>query len=521
MNEGLIEWPPSPWRILRALVSVGYTSGVWNGSGPDAISRGLIERLSSVLPTYLLPRGVGAHTRHYMPLAKLDKGKEATTLVFDTWARVEPGSELGVTWNVDLAADELERLGMLADRLGYLGRAESWVVARVARPGERVAGDNCFPCAERDSLRPGFEQVSLMATLDRDSYAGWRTSALDAALADLPAAPAGKKRLTASDRKAVAARERIAGQYPIDLIETLQTETSWLRANGWSQPPGSRRVLYWRPSDILEAGAPSPRPALRNAPLIDAMLLSLTSSSGNDGLLPHVSRTLPQADLLHRALVRVADASGHNSVLSGCDEDGAPRRDGHRHAHVLCLDLDQDQHLDHVLIWAPAGLDGSAQSAVRGVRYSWTKGGPRALRVAIAGAGQIPDLIRLPGSHGHQLRTVLAESKRWVSRTPFVPPRHLKKSGRNTLHGQVAAELEVRGIRTECEVRVLDPAVDEVASRHRHFVRRRTNGPQPPRDLGFTLEIAFAAPVRGPLCLGYGSHFGLGLFEASLPGDVT
>ena len=46
VNEGLIEWPPSPWRLLRALLSVGYTSGLWDGNGPAAEAKTLIGRAS-------------------------------------------------------------------------------------------------------------------------------------------------------------------------------------------------------------------------------------------------------------------------------------------------------------------------------------------------------------------------------------------------------------------------------------------------------------------------------------------
>ena len=90
VNEGLIEWPPSPWRLLRALISVGYTSGAWSGAGPPTVARGLIEKLSAELPHYHVPSAIGAHSRHYMPVGVLDsKTKiEKTTLVFDTWARV-------------------------------------------------------------------------------------------------------------------------------------------------------------------------------------------------------------------------------------------------------------------------------------------------------------------------------------------------------------------------------------------------------------------------------------------------
>jgi CRISPR-associated protein Csb2 len=38
-------------------------------------------------------------------------------------------------------------------------------------------------------------------------------------------------------------------------------------------------------------------------------------------------------------------------------------------------------------------------------------------------------------------------------------------------------------------------------------------------DVGYALWLHFVAPVSGPLTLGYGSHFGLGLFAASLQPD--
>ncbi|MCY3654889.1 MAG: type I-U CRISPR-associated protein Csb2, partial [Cyanobacteria bacterium MAG IRC1_bin_28] len=72
VNEGLIEWPPSPWRLLRALISVGYTSGLWDGAGPPDMGRNLIEKLSCRLPCYYLPDAVGTHSRDHMPRAKFD-----------------------------------------------------------------------------------------------------------------------------------------------------------------------------------------------------------------------------------------------------------------------------------------------------------------------------------------------------------------------------------------------------------------------------------------------------------------
>ena len=101
VNEGQIEWPPSPWRLLRALIATGYATLQWSGDGPPAVARSLIEKLASVLPRYRLPPAAGAHSRHYMPLAKLTNGREDTTLVFDTWAQVDDG-ELVVSWDIAL-----------------------------------------------------------------------------------------------------------------------------------------------------------------------------------------------------------------------------------------------------------------------------------------------------------------------------------------------------------------------------------------------------------------------------------
>lgn len=41
VNEGLIEWPPSPWRLLRALIACGFTTQHWSEVPP--LARSLID----------------------------------------------------------------------------------------------------------------------------------------------------------------------------------------------------------------------------------------------------------------------------------------------------------------------------------------------------------------------------------------------------------------------------------------------------------------------------------------------
>jgi CRISPR-associated protein Csb2 len=501
VNEGIIEWPPSPWRLLRALVSVGYTTLHW--TEVPATGRRLFERLAGVLPSYRVPRAVAAHSRHYMPIGGLRAdGIENTTLVFDTWARIDDGA-LAIDYGVELPPDEHELLATLAGNLGYLGRSESWVEARLLEPSEAPPeGLEVTPCSE--TSRPGlrWEQINLMAPEPADAYAGWHRTFT-----------AGAGAANQRGNKAKAKGPFV----PEDLVACLHAETGALRAAGWSQPPGTRQVLYWRPTDALEPGSPVAIASRVELASVEVVLLALASATNNLHALPLATRTLPHAERLHRALVSLAIKQGHSSAVIGRSPEGEPL-EGHAHAHVLPLDLDADGHLDHVLLWAPMGLDAIAQGAARSVRRTHAKGIGE-LRVAIVGMGDRDDLLRVRGDWRAALTRVLGPvdgSVEWVSRTPFVPPRFVKSRGRNTIIGQVHAELESRGLPAPISVEVLDPrdsAVPAVGSFRHYVLARGRSDRSPPQRVGLAIRLRFPSPIRGPLCLGYGGHFGLGRFD--------
>ncbi|HMO49260.1 MAG TPA: type I-U CRISPR-associated protein Csb2 [Rubrivivax sp.] len=531
VNEGLVEWPPSPWRLLRALLAVGYTRLGWAASldepwlsSPSELGRALIRKLASVLPSYALPPASGAHSRHYMPMGDFKGGRERTGLVFDTWAQVEQG-ELAVHWDVPLSAEETALLAQLAARLNYLGRSESWVCARLAPESEfSTLAFNCRPCDTQTGPGPGWEQVSLLACEVPEAFDEWREQRLRAALSELPSIPLpDKKKLTAKDRRPSEERERLRQRarapYPSDLVACLQTDTTWLREHGWSQPPGSRRILYWRRADALHAAALTSPGATRDGGRSSFVLLSLSSASGNNHALPVLARSLPQGEMLHRQMVGARTRLAPDDpplVLSGCDEAGRPLRGQHGHAHVLSLDLDGDGHIDHLLVWAPHGLDALDQQALRMTRGTYTKGGVGALRLAWSAAGEREDLGRLIGPLGASLMRSIGTGRRWVTATPFVPPRHPKPRGAHSLTGQVRAELQARGLPAPSAVDWLDPQHDLHARALRHHLRVRRNGVPPPVNAGLALCLTFAEEVAGPICLGYGSHYGLGRFECEL-----
>ena len=542
VNEGLIEWPPSPWRLLRALLSIGYTSGIWDEAVPPDVVR-LIEQLSSDLPCYYLPPAIGTHSRHYMPtgVAKKKTLNEETKLVFDTWAHVED-QDLIVIWrDVHLKGVQLSMLTDLVERLNYLGRSESWVEGRVVQGDETIPDPNCFPESQGEVPDRNWEQVAILAPENTDNYKTWRGTQLEEALDHLPL-PTGKK----PSKKLLKDRKKIEDTYPSDLLDCLQKDTTWLRSHGWSRPPGSRRVFYWRRSDAaISTTAPQTKAATRSGQRVKAMLLSLTNDSCNDHALPPVSRTLPQAELLHDALVRIGTKiaaerglSGPPQELTGCDATGKALKGAHEHAHINPLDLDHDGHLDHILIWASSGLGIEAQAAIRAARRTPTKGGIELLRLAVAATGDFQDL---PAGLGQQRISRLTEaSPSWQSVTPFVVPRYVKVRGKNSLEGQIRAELGIRGLPNPTSVLVLAPRTlrqsndaagkeatgeqDEgIWSGFRHFKLARRHGrqrPQPPLACGFAIRLEFERPVPGPIAIGYGSHFGLGLFEGCKPTET-
>lgn len=515
VNEGLIEWPPSPWRLLRALLATGYTKLHWNSAAPPAPARALLAKLASEAPRYRLPEAIATHSRHYMPLGRFDNGREQTTMVLDTWAQIDDDS-IGVHWNIALTAEEREVLATLVREMGYLGRSESWVEGRLL-DAANIDEFDVFSGEFRDRPGAGWEQVALLAPVPETTYQAWREGAVVEAIAGLPEVDAKGRSLSAARRKVL--REELLTSYPVDLIECLLMETSRLQAFGWSQPPGSRKLLYWRRSDSLEATARRAvaRPD-RSLP-VEFMLLALSPMSGNLHALPNVTRALPQGELLHRAILsRCGEDGEHVVALSGKDSNGEPLRgdQSHQHAHLIYLDLDADQHLDHVLIWTPMGLDAAAQRVIRRVRRTFTKGGVDPLRLALVAQGNRRDLARLGTPFGDRLKTLLGDDGlvTWRSVTPFVPPRFLKARGKNSLEGQIAAELQNRGIPEPDSIRVLDPQSPLVRAA-RHFVkcraRRKGATAAPPVDVGFMLELTFARPIIGPLAIGYGSHFGLGV----------
>jgi CRISPR-associated protein Csb2 len=128
VNEGATEWPPSPWRLLRALVATWYTR--WPDL-PAPVLDGLLEALGNP-PSYLAPLVRPGHSRHYLPDLDHRKGEPGRTdLTLDPFLWLGRDAELLVRWDADLDGEQRAALAKLAELLPYLGRADSACEARL------------------------------------------------------------------------------------------------------------------------------------------------------------------------------------------------------------------------------------------------------------------------------------------------------------------------------------------------------------------------------------------------------
>src|SRR5439155_1648811 len=97
-SDGKVDWPPSPWRLLRALVAAAG-SGLTTLPEPldktlqdtdgDAVPLLALGNLLAILAAPLeiwLPRTSGGHTRQFLPRHEGGTVKPTGSAVFDTFA---------------------------------------------------------------------------------------------------------------------------------------------------------------------------------------------------------------------------------------------------------------------------------------------------------------------------------------------------------------------------------------------------------------------------------------------------
>jgi CRISPR-associated protein Csb2 len=510
VNEGVPEWPPSPWRLLRALIAT------WKRKLSDRLTQSQVEALLRELtapPLFVLPPASTGHTRHYMPWFK--KGPDDRTMVFDTFVVVPRESELFVLWpDVSLQPEKHDQLALLLRHLNFFGRAEAWCFARLLadeEAKEKARHINCRPLEGKITDSNG-EVVRILCANPESAFSNEHT-------------PKDKK------------------ERPLyDPDWHLCMETLALHKERWSDPPGSRWIRYERSRECFKVD-PTQRRCLpsRRRPERDFQIARFILDST---VLPLVTETLPVAEAARRTLMgiygrlspRTENSGSRSPIFSGKNEESQPLR-GHGHAYYLPTDEDNDGRLDHLTVVAADGFDSrelKALDCLRELKSRERDASGHPLRVLLLGLGRLGDYQTGP----------LGSSATWISSTPFIASRHLKKRGtkrdpEEVWHSPVAflstvlreelarfierrpdlGALRVDSIKIEPDTD--DRGVFRVGPRRwrpiqfkRYRQKRGDDGGSRPAG---AFRLVFPRPVRGPICLGHSSHFGLGLF---IPEDV-
>lgn len=513
VNEGAVEWPPSPWRILRALVAT------WKRTIPQLPNDHVEPILRALVapPYYSLPPASTGHTRHFMPW---DKGwkperQQPRTLVFDTFVAVHNDAPIRVCWP-DAALDDAQRetLACILRNLGTLGRSESWCDAEMGEAADASAFV-CHPL--RGEAPPNHEIVRLLCP-DPGSVFSDR----NVVTFTMKTTGRGKKKETVQQRSTV-----------YDPAWNLCMETLQLHKERWSDPPGSCWVPYVRPRACFKI-EPRSRRRVSESPPIHAVRYALDST-----VLPLVTETLPVAEAARRALMGIHGQltaknglRGRSDVLSGKDEHGQPRTN-HRHAYFLPTDEDGDGRLDHLTVYAADGFLPEERRALDRLT---------ALRTGRQDELRHPLRCLLVGMGGSDYGAgPVGTSEVWESSTPYIANRHAKTRGRDRVDlnspearaGFLEHDLRSRlaSARPDLVDQVSDvlvePLWDEngvfrIAGRRRtiEFKRfRRKVGDDGGRRLAGAFRLVFRRTVQGPVALGWSSHFGMGLFTPTTTGE--
>ena len=461
VNEGVLEWPPSPWRILRAIVAT------WKRTLPDIPENRVIlilEKLASERPIYDLPSASTAHTRHYMPY---NEGRnERTTLVIDSFVAIQPDNPVVAMWqNVELDQQQTEDLHSILRNMPYLGRAESWVDA------------------------------GLCSDPPKSNSAPLESGAL----------PDGD----------VEAVRTLVPRTPIRLGD-LMVETSGLRRAGRIDPETAQWWLYTRRMDCFTKFRTTPR--LRRATGEGATVVRFALSGK---VLPMVTDTIRWGELARRSTMSRFGRRNDNQrscILSGKDTSGHPLT-GHRHAFYLPTDEDGDGRLDHLTVWTPEGLTAAEFQAIVRMDALNPGGGRDPVQLAYQAHGIKKDFIGVSDLFCESKiwrsltpyvlpRHVKRRGPRHNRRVVDGPEDQIERevSQRHDLCSDASAERN----NSREPIAPMQPGRSD-GFRPIEFRRfRRGGGSTGGGAYNFTIE--FNRPVRGPIALGFACHYGLGLF---------
>lgn len=475
------EWPPSPWRFVRALIARWYQ---WARESRDPRPVEELDQFVNALCTshyafFLPPEArLGNPVRQYFPTdfgwdpGEKKKARMRTykrSLAQDNYWCTVPDVGGAVWWFLEGSGWDESLLSVLdrcLERMTYFGRAETFT--RIERVTSGYPEPNC-----RLFDRPRAKAVPVLVPLPNVTRGDLERTTEDELVGKRSIPPGAAYRYAVRPERPLVHENRRP--------QAARSERHLIQfAIGWNVAPELRAIARLTSR-------------FRGAVLRELLRIK---SKGEIASWSRASRDLRE---------QVA-------LMSGKDAEGNPLRGQlgqHRHAEFFAWC--EDEVPRRLLVWRGSQpFDEDEERAILVAAHrelSWAAPGHHAdvwkVRLVPIDRAVPPP----PGFDGSMART-------WISVTPYVPPRHYLRGGkvreRESIENQVRRELNSRGFHADCaQVEVQDACwvavhVPRTASGRRPFLGDRR---------GYRLCITFPTSVSGPIRLGHSSSFGLGLFR--------
>jgi hypothetical protein len=477
------EWPPSPWRLLRAILARSFQlSREREDDSDNALREQLVRAFCASKISWRLPaqswRGPGLQQYQpsefkKIPAGAADPGEKTynTTKNKDNFW-LAPENEEPLCWILDTKEEDtllwtenaLKHLDDCLARMTYFGRAESiTTIERIVDESSDKIEPNCELFGNRTATAVPVLCWRGDATLEQ---VGATTNVTTVASATTPPGAIWK----------FAERPTVAKSTPRDKPRKERPPVSILQfAIGGRVFPF---VKYW----------------LRITENFRGIILHQIARK-HDECGGKFSELPPQI-------------RGEFSLLSGKDEYGKPLT-GHQHAAFFLIP-DEDGKPSRLICWRKEPFTTEEQHAIlaaseKPLKWNFDSDGWK-LRLV-----PLPNETPLP--HG---KNIFGESAVWKTLTPFVPELHAfarngkPKSGYE-IETQINDALAKLGL-PNAEVTI--PASQNEPSQwvKIHCPLRERNAQTNDDRRAFHIGLKFKQKIHGPLFLGHSSHFGLGLF---------
>lgn len=476
------EWPPSPWRLVRAVTARWYQWARETQTNLEQLEHLQRALCRSTYSFHLPPEGRrGNPLRQYHPTEfgwrpaekkKAGMRSYGTSLVQDNYWCVPPESPVWWFLEGDGWTEELRvLLAECLERMTYFGRAETLTRIRLVDPISQIPEPICPLVPERSAgsapvLSPLKEATRMDIERTTDDPGAVKRSV-----------PPGAQWLYVVRPPRPASREhrRIPAHRPdCDLMQF---------AIGWNVAPDPRAIVRLTSR-------------FRGAVIRELLRIKAADPTAT---WTRVGRDVREA---------VADMVGKNA-------NNTPM-EGHRHAEFFAWC--ENGQPTRLLVWRSSRpLDCDEQEAIllaarRDV--SWAAAGDDSDEWKVRLVPLDRDVPPPPGFDGKA-------SMVWESVTPYVPPRHHLRGGKErdgeSIAEQIHRELRCRGIDDAVDVDLVGPPKwVSVHVPRREAQKRASIGDR----RGQAVRLRFSGPVDGPLRLGHSSSFGLGLFRPVAEGDI-